>query len=54
MTGKYMLYVDTTVAPVHPSRESFGLDMALNARLTCSYFANLDMPGCLSFVPKGS
>ena len=41
------------VTLVHPSMESYGLDIAVNARLTCSYSANLDMLGCLSFTSKG-
>ena len=41
------------VAPVYPSIESCGLDVALNTRLTYSCFANLDIPGCLSFISKG-
>ena len=41
------------VTPVHPSMESYGIDVALNSRPTCSYFANLEIFGCLSFVSKG-
>ena len=41
------------VTPVQPSMESYGLDVALNARMTCSDFANSNISGCLSFVSKG-
>ena len=42
------------VTPLYPFMEPCALDVALNAILTFSYSISSDIPGCLSFVSKGS